>query len=179
MEADHPGNGVLIARLSTPSAFQKGESRGVPSRHLPPTAFIDFLQNHDQIGNRAFGERISDLTSPERLALGRAGLLLSPQIPMPNKRYANGEQMITLTITPICTAGTWRLDDIKISYMATFASNWGLLVGSLVIALPVILWKVEDSVSLEKDIAFTDETIEEVAPKAIVAPTKDHTDEKA
>jgi hypothetical protein len=66
---------------------------------------------------------------------------------------------------------TWRLDDVKISYMTMFASNWGLLAGSLLIALPVILWKVEDTVSLEKDIAFTDETVAEVAPKAhVVSP---------
>jgi hypothetical protein len=72
---------------------------------------------------------------------------------------------------------TWRLDDIGISYMGMFASNWALLAGSLVIALPVILWKVEDSTSLEKDIAFTDETIEEVAPKAIVTEHR-HSSEK-
>ncbi|KAL6705741.1 hypothetical protein ACN47E_006378 [Coniothyrium glycines] len=66
---------------------------------------------------------------------------------------------------------TWRLDDIKIPYMSMFASNWGLLAGSMLIALPVILWKVEDTVSLEKDVAFTDETVAEVAPKAhIVNP---------
>ncbi|KAF1842491.1 MFS general substrate transporter [Cucurbitaria berberidis CBS 394.84] len=63
---------------------------------------------------------------------------------------------------------TWRLDDLKIPYMHMFASNWGLLAGSLLVALPVILWKVEDTVSLEKDIEFTDETIAEVAPKAHV-----------
>ncbi|KAF2025271.1 MFS general substrate transporter [Setomelanomma holmii] len=63
---------------------------------------------------------------------------------------------------------TWRLDDTKIPYMTMFASNWGLLAGSLLVALPVILWKVEDTVSLEKDVAFTDETIAEVAPKAHV-----------
>jgi MFS family permease len=63
---------------------------------------------------------------------------------------------------------TWRLDDIGIPYMNMFASNWGLLAGSLVVALPVILWKVEDTTALEKDIAFTDETIADVAPKAIV-----------
>ncbi|KAF2747271.1 MFS general substrate transporter [Sporormia fimetaria CBS 119925] len=63
---------------------------------------------------------------------------------------------------------TWRLDDVKTPYMNMLASNWALLAGSLVVALPVILWKVEDSVSLEKDIAFTDKTIEEVAPKAHV-----------
>jgi len=66
---------------------------------------------------------------------------------------------------------TWRLDDLKIPYMTMFASNWGLLAGSLLIALPVILWKVEDTVSLEKDVAFTDETVAEVAPKAhVVSP---------
>ena len=33
----------------------------MPSGHLPPTAFVLFLQNHDQIGNRAFGERLTTL----------------------------------------------------------------------------------------------------------------------
>ncbi len=59
-----------------------GHARGEPSAHLPPSAFVAFLQNHDQVGNRAFGERIGALADPERLALARAGLLLSPQIPM-------------------------------------------------------------------------------------------------
>jgi MFS family permease len=63
---------------------------------------------------------------------------------------------------------TWRLDDVKIPYMTMFASNWGLLAGSLLVALPVILWKVEDTVALEKDVEFTDETLAEVAPKAHV-----------
>ncbi|MCE4222354.1 malto-oligosyltrehalose trehalohydrolase [Methylobacterium sp. C25] len=56
--------------------------RGEPSGHLPPSAFVTFLQNHDQVGNRALGERLSDLADPEKLALARAGLLLAPQIPM-------------------------------------------------------------------------------------------------
>ncbi|KAF2019719.1 MFS general substrate transporter [Aaosphaeria arxii CBS 175.79] len=73
---------------------------------------------------------------------------------------------------------TWRLDDIGIPYMNMFASNWGLLVGSLIIALPVILWKVEDSVALEKDVAFTDKTVEEVAPKAAVHAPGETIDEK-
>ncbi len=64
------------------SIFRKGEPRGERSSHLPPTAFIDFLQNHDQIGNRAFGERIDALVAPERLAMAREVLLLSPHIPM-------------------------------------------------------------------------------------------------
>ncbi|SEO39003.1 maltooligosyl trehalose hydrolase [Methylobacterium sp. ap11] len=59
-----------------------GHPRGEPSGHLPPSAFVTFLQNHDQVGNRALGERLSHLAEPDRLALARAGLLLSPQIPM-------------------------------------------------------------------------------------------------
>ena len=39
-----------------------GEARGEPSTHLPPAAFVDFLQNHDQIGNRAMGDRLITMT---------------------------------------------------------------------------------------------------------------------
>ncbi|HEX4177723.1 MAG TPA: alpha-amylase family glycosyl hydrolase, partial [Rhizomicrobium sp.] len=39
------------------SANRGGKPRGEPSQDLPPTAFVNFLQNHDQTGNRAFGER--------------------------------------------------------------------------------------------------------------------------
>jgi maltooligosyltrehalose trehalohydrolase len=71
-----------FAYQGEPSGHHNGTPRGESSRHLPPSAFVGFLQNHDQIGNRAFGERIGHLTSPERLSLARAGLLLSPQIPL-------------------------------------------------------------------------------------------------
>ena len=73
---------------------------------------------------------------------------------------------------------TWKLDDNGIQYMDMFASNWGLLAGSLIVALPVILWKVKDTVPLEKDIAFTDETLEDVAPKAVVTAPGEHVSEK-
>jgi len=65
-----------------PMQIRGGKPRGEASAHLPPSAFVAHLQNHDQIGNRAFGERISALTTPEKLALAHAGLMLSPQIPM-------------------------------------------------------------------------------------------------
>ena len=61
---------------------QWGRPRGEPSAHLPPTAFVDFLQNHDQVGNRAFGERLPGLASPDRLRVLTAMLLLSPHIPL-------------------------------------------------------------------------------------------------
>ena len=71
-----------FAYQGEPSAFANGELRGEPSAHLPPAAFINFLQNHDQIGNRAFGERLSHLASPVAMEALTSVLLLSPQPPM-------------------------------------------------------------------------------------------------
>ncbi len=65
-----------------PSPFRDGSKRGEPSAGLPPTAFIDCLQNHDQVGNRAFGERLGSLTSPHLMEALTAVLLLSPSIPL-------------------------------------------------------------------------------------------------
>lgn len=56
--------------------------RGTPSAHLSPTRFVSFLQNHDQIGNRALGERLTVLTDPAKLRAATALLLLAPQIPL-------------------------------------------------------------------------------------------------
>jgi maltooligosyltrehalose trehalohydrolase len=56
--------------------------RGEPSADLPPYAHVLFLQNHDQIGNRAFGERLTSLTSPQALEAAIALQLLCPQIPL-------------------------------------------------------------------------------------------------
>jgi maltooligosyltrehalose trehalohydrolase len=58
------------------------ETRGERSSGLAVTAFIDFLQNHDQIGNRAFGDRLVTLTKHDQLQAGLAVLLLSPHVPM-------------------------------------------------------------------------------------------------
>ncbi|MDO8907491.1 MAG: malto-oligosyltrehalose trehalohydrolase [Pseudohongiella sp.] len=60
----------------------QGISRGQASGHLSPKSFIAFLQNHDQVGNRAFGERLITLTDTDRLVAATALLLLSPMIPM-------------------------------------------------------------------------------------------------
>ena len=60
----------------------RGDARGEPSAGLPPTAFVAFLQNHDQVGNRAFGERIHELTTGPALEAATAVLLLSPMPPL-------------------------------------------------------------------------------------------------
>ena len=65
-----------------PSAFRHGEARGEPSTRLPPQAFVSFLQTHDQVGNRAFGERIHSLGDPVLVRAAMACLLLSPHVPM-------------------------------------------------------------------------------------------------
>ena len=60
----------------------RGKKRGTTSAHLPPTAFVSFLQNHDQVGNRGLGERLPKLSEEAPLRAAIALLLLSPQIPL-------------------------------------------------------------------------------------------------
>ena len=59
-----------------------GKPRGEPSAHLPTTSFVICLQNHDQIGNRAMGERLVQLADPQALRAATVLLLLSPFIPL-------------------------------------------------------------------------------------------------
>jgi maltooligosyltrehalose trehalohydrolase len=63
------------------SAF-RGRARGARSEHLPPSAFVGFLQNHDMVGNRAFGDRIQHFADARLLTAAYACLLLTPQVPM-------------------------------------------------------------------------------------------------
>ncbi len=78
----------LVRVLSEGFAYQGetppkyGKPRGEPSGHLPTTAFVVCLQNHDQIGNRAMGERLTVLADPQALRAARALLLLCPFIPL-------------------------------------------------------------------------------------------------
>jgi hypothetical protein len=59
----------------------------------------------------------------------------------------------------------WSLDSRKISFMAEYASNWGLLSFSLLGAAPGIFLKIKDTVSVEEDLAGTDETLADVLPQ--------------
>ena len=86
---EYRGAAVKLGRaLAEGFAFQgetmryRGRPRGERSNHLPPGAFIAFLQNHDQIGNRAFGDRIAATSPLKALRAAAAVYLLLPQIPM-------------------------------------------------------------------------------------------------
>lgn len=61
---------------------QEGRSRGEPSGGLPPTAFVTYMQNHDQIGNRIKGNRICTIASEDAVLAMASVYLLAPQIPM-------------------------------------------------------------------------------------------------
>lgn len=57
-----------------------------------------------------------------------------------------------------------RIDALGHPYMEELGTNWGLLSASLFIAAPVIWMKIKDTVSIEEDIKFSDETVAEVSP---------------
>ncbi|KAK4183572.1 major facilitator superfamily domain-containing protein [Podospora australis] len=56
----------------------------------------------------------------------------------------------------------WRLDGLKKPYNTIFGVTWGLLGAALIFAAPVIWLKIKDTVSLEEDLKFSDETAEDV-----------------
>jgi malto-oligosyltrehalose trehalohydrolase len=81
---------ALLCRAMAEGFCYQGEhstheehARGELSGHLPVTAFIAFLQNHDQIGNRAFGERLAQLVKEDAPLLAACAItLLAPSPPM-------------------------------------------------------------------------------------------------
>jgi len=59
-----------------------GAARGAPSADLPPISFVHFIQNHDQIGNPVFGERITTQIEARKVRAAAAIYLIAPGIPM-------------------------------------------------------------------------------------------------
>ena len=87
--ADYEGRTDLLLRaLAEGFAFQgekmgyRGSPRGKPAAFLPPMAFVGFIQNHDQVGNRALGERLGVMVPKHVLRALSAVYLLLPQPPM-------------------------------------------------------------------------------------------------
>ena len=86
--ADYRGRPATLARAlarASPSRARsspyRGRARGEPSADLPPTAFVTFLQNHDQVGNRAFGDRLTHATPGGAVRAIAAAYLLRRRCP--------------------------------------------------------------------------------------------------
>ncbi|SEM34697.1 maltooligosyl trehalose hydrolase [Stigmatella aurantiaca] len=86
---DYTGSAEDIARTLRQGWFYEGQvsknqghARGTPAGTLPPTCFVHCIQNHDQVGNRALGERLHDDVSPAAYRAMSTLLLLSPYTPL-------------------------------------------------------------------------------------------------
>ena len=58
----------------------------------------------------------------------------------------------------------WRLDGLKKPYDTIYGATWGLLGAALIFAAPVIWLKIKDTVPVEEDLKFSDETVGDVIP---------------
>jgi maltooligosyltrehalose trehalohydrolase len=85
------GSLSVLAKVMTRAFFHDGtyssfrgrnHGRPVDTGHTPGYRFVACLQNHDQVGNRAAGDRLPRITSPELLKVGATLLLTSPFTPM-------------------------------------------------------------------------------------------------
>ncbi|KAF5020588.1 hypothetical protein F66182_7383 [Fusarium sp. NRRL 66182] len=66
----------------------------------------------------------------------------------------------------------WSLDRDKLSYKAEWGTNIGLLLGSLIVAAPLIFIRIKDHVEIEDDLVDVDETMEDVVPTVAVEKTE-------
>lgn len=120
----------LIARALTqgfayqgePSAFRDGHRRGTPSSHLPPAAMVNFLQNHDQAGNRAFGERLHQLIPAEALDAAFALILLAPS---PLLLFMGEEFDAESPFLFFCDFGPELADAVREGRRREFARSYG------------------------------------------------------
>ncbi|HWB79794.1 MAG TPA: malto-oligosyltrehalose trehalohydrolase [Nannocystaceae bacterium] len=86
--ADYGERELLAAAINDGFAYRGQHSRfrrrrhGAPPDGVPPEAFVVCVQNHDQIGNRPLGERLTTLVEPAAATMAMALLLFSPHVPL-------------------------------------------------------------------------------------------------
>src|SRR5262249_33421821 len=110
------------------SQHRGGRPRGEPSGVLPPTAFVNFLQNHDQIGNRALGERIDALVDPRALEAALAVTLLAP---MPPLMFMGEEWGATAPFPFFCDFSGALAEAVRNGRRAEFKEAYALLCGGI------------------------------------------------
>jgi maltooligosyltrehalose trehalohydrolase len=86
--ADFTDPAMLARALSEPYVYDgrfaptRDRRHGRPAGPIGGDRFVAFLQNHDQVGNRARGERIAHLVGDGRVRIGAALLLTAPYVPL-------------------------------------------------------------------------------------------------
>lgn len=73
-------------------SLARGHRHGAPARDVPPARFVVFAQNHDQVGNRAQGDRLAASASLAELEVAAVAVLLSPFVPLLFMGEEYGEQ---------------------------------------------------------------------------------------
>lgn len=104
--ADYDGSADAVARTITGGFLYQGQHsvfrdapRGTTVTDEPASAFVFCLQNHDQVGNRAFGERLHHLVDVETYAVASALLVLAPELPLlfMGQEFATGSPFLYFT----------------------------------------------------------------------------------
>ena len=108
-----------FAYQGEPSGHRGGRLRGASTAGLPPTAFVNFAQNHDQVGNHAFGWRLPRFAGFEQLRAAAALLLLSPGVPM---LFMGEEWASTAPFPYFCDFGGDLGQAVRNGRLAEFAS---------------------------------------------------------
>ena len=104
------------------SVHRSGRSRGGPSGASSPLAFVNFLQNHDQIGNRPFGDRLAGQAGEAEIAAALAVTLLAP---MPPLLFMGEEWGARETFPFFCDFQGALADAVRKGRRAEFASAYG------------------------------------------------------
>jgi maltooligosyltrehalose trehalohydrolase len=82
----------------------RGRKHGAPARDLGGERFIVAIQNHDQVGNRARGDRLATLLTPPAQRLAASLLLLAPHLPLLFMGEEYGEERPFLFFCSFCDA---------------------------------------------------------------------------
>jgi malto-oligosyltrehalose trehalohydrolase len=106
------------------SRHRKGRSRGEPSGTLSPLAFVNFLQNHDQIGNRPLGDRLALQADEPALAAALAITLLAP---MPPLLFMGEEWASTQPFPFFCDFGGGLADAVRKGRREEFKAAYATL----------------------------------------------------
>jgi maltooligosyltrehalose trehalohydrolase len=86
--ADFGGIGPIATALRTPFVYDgrysayRNRRHGAPATGIPSDRFVACIQNHDQVGNRATGDRLATTIGLRKSRLAAALLLMSPYVPL-------------------------------------------------------------------------------------------------